>query len=402
VEPEEVFTPHAPVSARMFAGRPVERRLERALTQPGTQVLLFGDTGVGKTSLLNHVVERRGRKMLRIECRARRTFDELLEPGLAKFGVTAATKTTTSGATSATTSGELKVPLIGGLQQGVSGQNARTEEVSHYAVDTARRALETCRDHKIDVLAMDNFENVTDSEVRRSVGEAIKTLADGHEEFHNLKLVVVGIASTPGELLLDDVSVIRRTDQIPILRMDDTELREIIARGARLLRISIPSEVAAEIVRASDGFPYFTHLLALHLVRLARDRGWRITRDLAAEAGRLAIDEVAPSIRLAVKKAEERGGHGPRAKVLQLLANLPMPKSGDWESNELADAYRARFERDNPGKALSFVYTALGQLCQEQYGQVLKRGGRARRYTYSFTIPYLRPYLRIRDGLPAL
>jgi putative ribosome biogenesis GTPase RsgA len=70
--PEEVFTPATPVSDDMFANRKFEDlqdRVEAALREHGRQVVLFGLTGVGKTSLIEHL------------CRERRTSTSALSAG---------------------------------------------------------------------------------------------------------------------------------------------------------------------------------------------------------------------------------------------------------------------------------------------------------------------------------
>jgi len=69
--PEEVFTPARPVSDEMFATRQYEHlqdRVEAALNEEGRPVVLFGLTGVGKTSLLEYLCRNRDIKRIRVEC----------------------------------------------------------------------------------------------------------------------------------------------------------------------------------------------------------------------------------------------------------------------------------------------------------------------------------------------
>lgn len=65
-EPEEVFTPRTVVAREMFAkrnepdlvGNPgLQDNLRDALREVGGQVLIYGDTGVGKSSLLKYAAE---------------------------------------------------------------------------------------------------------------------------------------------------------------------------------------------------------------------------------------------------------------------------------------------------------------------------------------------------------
>ena len=54
-QPEEVFTPASPVRDDMFATRRhagIEERVQGALGERGRQIIAYGPTGVGKTSLI--------------------------------------------------------------------------------------------------------------------------------------------------------------------------------------------------------------------------------------------------------------------------------------------------------------------------------------------------------------
>lgn len=85
VPPEEVFTPASPVSDDMFATRKYEHlqdRVEAALREHGRQVVLFGLTGVGKTSLIGHLCRARHIRYVRVECGP--TFEEMMREALAK------------------------------------------------------------------------------------------------------------------------------------------------------------------------------------------------------------------------------------------------------------------------------------------------------------------------------
>ena len=67
----------------MFATRHHEHlqdRVEDALGEPGRQVVVYGVTGVGKTSLIRHLCRNRGIPYLRFECS--HTFEDTLREAL--------------------------------------------------------------------------------------------------------------------------------------------------------------------------------------------------------------------------------------------------------------------------------------------------------------------------------
>jgi len=294
----------------MFAPREfadVQRKLINALREEGRQVLMYGDTGVGKTNLLRIVTAELGMKAVSADCSDEVSFDETLHAVLGQLGVGVKTKTTAGGVIRTDVRGEagfLGLKLGGG----VGGEDARTEEYEYRAAGTARQALEACHEAGVRLVVLDNFENVQDPRVRARFAELIKFLADHTTDYGNLKLVIIGIATTAEALLTDDDSVIRRTVQIPVPRMPIGELKEILHKGGRLLRLEFDDEAAFAIGNSSDGFPYFTHLLGLHASRRALESGERtVTVGIVRRAIVDAIGEVQATIRSAVTRAEERG-----------------------------------------------------------------------------------------------
>jgi AAA ATPase domain len=86
LSPDEVFTPAAPVRDDMFATRRHEHlqdRLEAVLSQRGRQVVLYGPTGVGKTSLVRYLSSQRNVPMVRVECGP--PFEDLMRDALGKI-----------------------------------------------------------------------------------------------------------------------------------------------------------------------------------------------------------------------------------------------------------------------------------------------------------------------------
>ncbi len=88
-DPTRVFTPTQPVRAGMFASRSyndLQGKFEQRLDEPGRQIVLYGDTGVGKTSLIRHSCSERGISMIDVECG--QPFEATMREALAKAGLT--------------------------------------------------------------------------------------------------------------------------------------------------------------------------------------------------------------------------------------------------------------------------------------------------------------------------
>src|SRR3990172_301206 len=95
MEPEDVFTPGTSVGEHgTFASRPDEVHLLRnALRETGAQIAIYGDRGVGKTSLVKHVLWELNSESVRFACAADTTFEELANDILQQTGAQLHTKT---------------------------------------------------------------------------------------------------------------------------------------------------------------------------------------------------------------------------------------------------------------------------------------------------------------------
>ncbi len=56
--------------------------LRDALRERGGQVILYGDTGVGKSTLLQYAAEDEGMRVLSIPAMSNRTFDDLIDTAI--------------------------------------------------------------------------------------------------------------------------------------------------------------------------------------------------------------------------------------------------------------------------------------------------------------------------------
>src|SRR5688500_7809890 len=89
--PEEVFTPRSPPPRDMFTrrnepdagGHPgLQDHLRETLREPGSQVLLYGDAGVGKTTLLQYAAQDEGMDFLRVQCVSSLSFSGHVDAAL--------------------------------------------------------------------------------------------------------------------------------------------------------------------------------------------------------------------------------------------------------------------------------------------------------------------------------
>lgn len=88
-----VFTPHTPINQEnLFRGRITEvQQILSTLNTPGQHVLLFGDRGVGKSSLANiassKLIKIAGKDLVIKRCSKSDSFSTIFESALMKCGI---------------------------------------------------------------------------------------------------------------------------------------------------------------------------------------------------------------------------------------------------------------------------------------------------------------------------
>ncbi|WP_236791847.1 AAA family ATPase [Amycolatopsis sp. GM8] len=399
-QPEDIFTPKTIVSREMFArrneadlhGNPgLQDNLCDALRDRGGQVLIFGDTGVGKSSLIKYAAEDESLEAVTIECLSSKSYADLIEDGLRKLIDVREVKKTSTASASAEVEASGKAPFLLTLKGKLQGKYDRGREFEIVSKPPLDALLEAMKATGNKLLIFDNFQNISNQVDRSLIAQTMEFLADKSNETGDIKAVVIGIAEDASSLLGGSGSFRRRTTEVGVPRMPDDEIVEILKRGFMKLEISISDPIIRQLVFYSDGFPYFGHLLGLQVSRAARREGVdSVTVEMVETALQRAVKDVDRSYRERTRKAFEVGGQvQPRRRILEILS---ISDKREWRSADVISAYEDRFERRSD---YAFLHTSLAQLIDKKHGSVLARSGARNSYIYRFSDPQMRPYLRL-------
>jgi Cdc6-like AAA superfamily ATPase len=380
-EAARVFTPAVPVGeADLFAGRLRQiQRVVDVINQRGQHAVIFGERGVGKTSLANIIGTRlaAGTEVVapRINCDSTDDFASIWRKVLAQIEITRTHRPAGFRSDVATAS----LPAASSLGETV-------------APDDVRRMLAALAGSQVVVVILDEFDRLVSQPARRAVADTIKTLAD-----HDVAatIVVVGVAETVDELIAEHRSIERALVQIPMCRMNVVELEAVVQKGVAKLELSIEPAASARIARLSQGLPHFTHALSLHAVRAALDEGSQTVR--LPHVHRAIAQAVSDSTQSLVRRLAD-AGVGRRSDeltdhVLLACAVASARGAGDFSAADVRDGLSAVTGQPVEGRAWQ---RHLEALCRPAAGPVLLRTGEGRRVHYRFAEPLLQPVLIMR------
>ncbi|MFF5799784.1 AAA family ATPase [Streptomyces albogriseolus] len=382
----DVFTPSTPISkVRSLVGRDREvLKITQAIDTPGQHVLLYGERGVGKSSLANVAAYISGNsadlKLYEKACDRTDTFVSILLEALKAVGADMVLRNVTK---DKNRGGKVEGKYVLGASVEASRGESRTYE-SMEALSPS--AVATVIAVHPGLLVIDELDAIKNAE-RWKIAELMKILSDMDSAF---KILIVGVAETGSELTSAHPSVPRCLREIKLGRISDSELRNIVTGGAERVHLQFDESVIDAIVELSDGYPHFTHLLALKCAELALGAGARVvSRTHLDEALVLAVEDSEGTLR----RSYEEATRSATPKYRTILSAAAALGSGEFT----ASALRGKIE-DLTGESVTqnSLNNSFQRLVSRDGSTVLRRTGIG---IYRFEDPRMASFIRIANKM---
>lgn len=252
----KVIRPSAPISSyEMLLGREKQiHEIEAALYADGRHVFIYGDRGVGKTSLAQTVAVKlqTHNDPIFVGCKTGSTLCSIVNDILLKAKVSAEpVPETTWGAS---------VSLMG---TGLSAQQKKTEKPVVHEVNSVSSAVMALsglsgKHSPVPHIVIDEFDQIASIEERQNFGRLIKALGDQNL---SLKLIFTGISDSLHSLIGGHLSSERQIHQTPLEALPWSGRDEIIDRAFGEFGLTLSQDVKFKISGLSDGYPHYVHLL---------------------------------------------------------------------------------------------------------------------------------------------
>jgi Cdc6-like AAA superfamily ATPase len=375
----QIFTPAAPIGTKsLFAGRKQQLlQVVDAINQPGQHAILFGERGVGKTSLANmlrtHVINIGNTPIVaaRVNCVSEHTYSTVWRAAI----------------------DEIELQRQANKLEVISAVSATIPAADEIGPDVVRRALTLLSTDCVLIVIFDEFDRLHGSSCKALFADTVKMLSD---HVVPATLVLVGVADTVGDLIAEHQSIERALVQVQMPRMSSVELNEIVQKGLELLGMGIDAGALQDIARLSKGFPHYTHLLALHATREAIEEGSKkVMPPHLDTAVRKSLDKAQESIRHSYQRAtmSQRSDNLYSDVLLACALAKAADPLGWFQLTDVREPLsRVRGKLYDIPSFSRHIY----EFCGESRGPVLQKSGTKNRFRFRFCNPLMQPFVTMK------
>lgn len=374
-----VFSPMSPIKSQdLFFGRSLQLdNVCDAINEQGQHAILFGERGVGKTSLGNIMATQLTNVFpVKITCTREYDFRSLWYRALQAIPI--ATRTDGIGFNP-----EQQITYSSLANQLANYEDLMPAHIQYILTPVLSNRM---------LFVFDEFDNITKNTAREQFADLIKSLSDNCD---NVTIVIIGISDNVVNLIGNHQSLERCMKQIKMPRMNSKELGDIIDNGLKALTLKVSNEVRKKIIDFSMGFPHYTHLLCKYGCKAAIDEEkTSYTSGHFKVATKLAIENVQEQIKDGYRKATFSSAQ--ESQWEQVLFASAISQSDEYNCFTIKEISKQFSELS--GKALSKVNIThnLGKLCQPDRGEILEKISVDGSVKYRFTNPLSKAFVKLK------
>ncbi len=428
VDPEQGFTSDVITDPNRFIGRiDLIRSCMQAINSPNSLLAIYGKRGVGKSSLLrqvqqmalgdytlatnaglHHEIPQKPRRYLTVFY----TCDSIIESGEALVSRLCNDQNEEDGLLRLVPHDGKEIveftrakEVSAGADLKVVNWGAKGVETSKYArvvendiVQTFRNFVSSIVQHQVKgrmkrdglLILLDEFDVL---ENKRGLGSLIKSLSS-----KDVKFGICGIGQDLTDLIEDHASVERLLEQgaIHVKTMPTQEAKDILNKAEVLFggEMSIDDDVKDEIVKVSQGYPYFVQMVGKSCVSKASQLG---LKSINLHVYRRVLEDIRsgaafPTLESSYQRAI--GNSDSRQMLLHLLAEQPEEQTLFHE--DVGRIFLKNVRKDADDFDVDYLDQNLPRLLDKKFGAVLRRIPEGQGI-YEFTNPVFRLYVNLRS-----
>lgn len=265
---QDVFTPGTIAKVNYLRRRDLEKRISTSLDTPGVQIILYGHSGSGKTTIIRKLLDEKNYKFVRTQCTTDKTLNDIILDAFSQLDRYCVSEQTFK-------SGE---KIGSALKSGIESIKA---EISCFTENSSEQRLTRLLPLRLtpqklaglfretgQIWMIEDFHKLGDEE-KQKLADVMKIFVDEANDIDDSlqpsKIICLGAVNTPRELITLDPNLSSRVDQIKVPLLKDEEIKEIVEQGCHLLNVVMSDKLVQNLVSYSNNIGSLVHFMCLDI-----------------------------------------------------------------------------------------------------------------------------------------
>ena len=392
----QLVSPASPIkTVEHLEGRTKElARIEKALFAEGRHIFIYGDRGVGKSSLAAAAANQcqsADAPYIDVSCSSDATFKSIM----ANIGYKAINASRLRKTKSTKNFGIEYRFLKAGVSTETTTQDLHQEIRS--VADAGEMLREAAAIHsERPIVVLDEFDRLTSEADKVLFADLLKYVGD---KKIGITFFFTGVATTLDKLLGGHGSAIRQLETIELPKLSWDARWDIARRAANAFGLELDEQICIRLAAVSDGFPYYVHLLTEKLMWHIYEAPSVITtieREHYVAALQDAIESINAELRRPYEMAVSQRSEN-FEEVLWATADSDfLDRTGDDSFTSYKYVMRQRDPSSKRTLDVAAFKSIIRKLKTTPCGGVLINSRFDRRGWYSYREPVLRGYVRMQ------
>jgi len=387
----DVFTPTKPARIAFVERDSVNDKLVNSLTTPGKQIVVYGHSGTGKTTLLVNKLTQLYERHITTRCMKGLKFEQLILDAfdqLAPFYTSEKLQTQKYSISSEVSASYLMLQAKLNAQTSTDTAEKQTRilppQLTPQALGRFLGAQRAC-------WVLEDFHKVDESE-KEKLSQLMKVFMDLSDDYAELKIIALGAVDTARQVVDYDHEMRNRVAEVHVSLMTEQEIAGIIEKGEAALNVKFNPEIKRLVSRHSNGLASVCHHLCLNMcnaagvVETTDGDPTELTKTHCEHAVKTYVEEASDSIKSAFDKALKQRRKTQYANARLILEAL----SALGEAGTARTEIHKRIQRAEPKYPEANLKYLLPKLCTLEYGGILRYDSNSG--LYSFADPIYRAY----------
>ena len=387
----KVFFPSKAItSPENLVGRVAQLdKIKRAFSNDGKQVFIYGERGVGKTSLAKtaaFLYQSCDNEPILVACSPDSKFSDIMRD------IVRGCLPDNEAMRKVTNSEHRNLGVKGLSHQAVKTiEQGDVPEITN--VNEAIKLLKFAGQLHSDkpVVIVDEFDRIGDNQERGKFADFLKQISDQELE---IRFIFCGISKDIDGLIGEHFSAGRYISPVELGPLPPDALWQIFERAEEVFGVTIDKEIKIRAGIIADGYPYFMHLIGDSLLwNMFQERCDIATAPVFDNSIGQAVDEAEPMLKQHYDNATQKYESVDYREVLWSVA---APKVFPKKWKEIYDEYYKKMvSRTESGPKLSpdNYYKRLLNLTKPSHGEILHTNENG---WYQFRENVVRSYVRLR------